>query len=239
MNVRELKASPLQILRRLGVDWAEQDLYQELVAKERVIQELLVYRKSSLHYLFLDRFLGRLGPRGWSYWNCFDRATYPPRPLRASGPVPPPPSVPSIALVTPSYQQVSFLESTIQSVISQGYPRLQYWIQDGGSTDGSIELIERYQEHLTGWETATDSGQTQAINRGFTKVRGDLMGWLNSDDLHLPGTLCSVADYFQRNPEVDVVYGHRILVNSLGQDIGRWIMPPHVDDILSWCDLIP
>lgn len=146
---------------------------------------------------------------------------------------------PTIGICTPSYNQADYLDETIESVLSQGYPSLSYWVQDGNSTDHSAEVLERWGGKGLGYEMAPDDGQADAINRGFEHVEGDIMAWLNSDDLLLPGALHAVAEAFTTRPEVDVVYGHRILIDGAGRDIGRWIMPKHEDAILTWADYIP
>jgi len=146
---------------------------------------------------------------------------------------------PRISIVTPSFGQAPFIARTIESVLSQDYPQLEYFIQDGGSSDGTVEILERYSERLAGWASVPDSGQSHAINLGFARTSGEIMAWLNSDDLLLPGTLAYVGDYFAHNPGVDVVYGHRILIDEQDMEIGRWILPPHSDDVLSWADFIP
>ena len=144
-----------------------------------------------------------------------------------------------IAICTPSYNQADYLNETIPSVLSQGYPNLDYWVQDGGSTDESAEVLARWAESGLRYEIAPDDGQADAINKGFSQVDGEIMAWINSDDLLLPGSLAAVASVFKENSEVDVVYGHRILIDGDGRDIGRWIMPKHDDEILTWADYIP
>jgi hypothetical protein len=145
----------------------------------------------------------------------------------------------SIALVTPSYNQAPFLERTIQSVLGQQFPRLEYVVQDGGSSDETCAILDRYRSRLTHCESAKDRGQGHAINLGFRHTRAEIMAYLNSDDLLLPGALHYVADYFAKHPEVDVVYGHRIVVDEEDAEIGRWVLPKHNDDVLSWADYIP
>jgi glycosyltransferase involved in cell wall biosynthesis len=149
-----------------------------------------------------------------------------------------PATCPTISIVTPSFRQAGFIERTIKSVLDQDYPRLEYAVQDGGSDDGTVQILERY-AHRLAWASEPDSGQTQAINRGFARTRGEIMAWLNSDDILLPGALAAVADYFRRHPEVDVVYGNRVLIDERDCLIGRWVMPPHDDNILSWADYVP
>ena len=144
-----------------------------------------------------------------------------------------------ISIVTPSYNQGPFLEKTIASILSQNYPDLEYIIQDGGSTDESVKIIQHHQASLKHWESKKDQGQSQAINLGFRHATGDIMAYLNSDDLLLPGALNYIAHYFNQHPDIDVVYGHRILINELDQEIGRWILPPHDSEVLTWEDYVP
>ena len=254
LSVQRLQGSPEPVgviqaaLAQLGVPWQSGPHYQQLVAKERVIQQLLRYRASSLKYWLvrglaqparslLARFPLLVGLP--TLWSCFEQAQHLPIPMRPPGPVPPPGRPLSISLVTPSYGQAEFLERTLLSVLGQGYPWLHYRVQDGGSSDGSVSILEKYQDRLGGWESAPDGGQAQAINRGFAHSQGEIMGWLNSDDLLLPGALNYVARYFLEHPQVDLVYGHRVLIDRRDQEIGRWLVPPGQDEILGWADLIP
>ena len=149
------------------------------------------------------------------------------------------PGDPVIAIVTPSFGQGRFIERTILSVLGQNYPRLEYFVQDGGSADETVGILQRHEARLSGWASERDSGQSQAINRGFARTRGEIMAWLNSDDLLLPGTLPVVADFFRRHPDVDVVYGDRLLIDEEDREIGRWVMPGHDGAMLSWGDYIP
>jgi nucleotide sugar dehydrogenase len=150
-----------------------------------------------------------------------------------------PASPPRVSLVTPSYQQGAFLERTISSVLAQGYPALEYVVRDGGSTDGSCEILERYADKLTTWSSEPDGGQADAINRAFAATSGEIMGWLNSDDILLPGALAYVADYFARHPDVDVLYGNRVLIDSEDREVGLWILPRHDPNVLKLADYIP
>ncbi len=146
---------------------------------------------------------------------------------------------PKFSIVTPSFQQGEYLERTIVSVLSQGYPNIEYFVQDGGSNDNTIDVLKRYQGQLSGWLSEKDGGQSQAINLGFMQTNGEIMGWLNSDDLLLPGALVTIADYFNRHPAVDVVYGNRLLIDANDMEIGRWILPGHDGAVLSWSDYVP
>jgi len=146
---------------------------------------------------------------------------------------------PRISIVTPSFRQAAYIERTIESVVGQGYPNLEYFVQDGGSEDGTREILERYADRLAGWDSRPDGGQSEAINRGFARTAGEIMAWLNSDDILFPGALDCVADYFESHPEVDVVYGNRVLIDEDDREIGRWVMPAHDDRILSWADYVP
>jgi hypothetical protein len=163
-----------------------------------------------------------------------------PRPLRIrTGSVAAPNPAPRISIVTPSFRQARFIERTILSVVGQEYPNLEYFVQDGASPDGTIEVLQRHASELSGWRSEPDTGQSQAINRAFAHTTGEIMAWLNSDDILFPGAMAFVADFFVKNPEVDVVYGHRVLIDEEDREIGRWLLPPHDDKVLSWADFIP
>jgi len=146
---------------------------------------------------------------------------------------------PSISIVTPSFMQGAFLERTIKSVLSQNYPKLSYIVLDGGSTDDSAEIIKAYESKLARWESAPDEGQADAIARGFQDRNEDIMAWLNSDDKLMPGALAFIGDYFAANPSVDVIYGHRVIIDKNDYEIGRWVLPEHDSEILKWADYVP
>lgn len=149
---------------------------------------------------------------------------------------------PKLSLVTPSYQQAQFLGETMSSVLDQTNVATEYVVQDGGSSDGSAEIIQSSSHRLHAWSTARDRGQADAIAQGFAKTSGtptDVMAWINSDDFYLPGALSFVAGYFARHPDVDVLYGNRIVVNEASEEIGRWFLPPHDDEILRLNDFVP
>ena len=146
--------------------------------------------------------------------------------------------LPSIALVTPSYNQGRFIQATIDSVLAQSYPDLSYLVMDGGSSDDTPRLLAAYGERVA-WRSERDRGQADAINKGFAAISGDIMGWLNSDDLLLPGTLAYVGRFFRDHPETDVVYGHRIIIDGEGREIGRWVLPGHDPAALALTDYVP
>ena len=127
--------------------------------------------------------------------------------------------LPRITIVTPSFNQGDYLEQTIHSVLSQGYPNLEYMIIDGGSTDNSVEIIRRYEKDLSYWRSYKDEGQTSAIMEGFQRASGDIIAWLNSDDCYEPGTLHAIAQAFQKNKEALFVYGDYYVVRENGARI--------------------
>jgi glycosyltransferase involved in cell wall biosynthesis len=127
--------------------------------------------------------------------------------------------LPSISLVTCSYQQARFLDATLRSVLAQRYPALEYLVIDGGSSDGSRAIIERHAASLAYWVSEPDRGQTHALIKGFERASGDVCGWLCSDDLLLPGALERVGRYFAAHPEVDAVYGDSIWIDVNGQPL--------------------
>ncbi len=147
---------------------------------------------------------------------------------------------PSISVVTPTFNQANFIERTVRSVMDQAYPRLRYAVWDGASTDNTVEVLEPLsEEYRFAWKSEKDQGQADAINKAFDMVDGEIMAWLNSDDLLMQRALLYVGSYFEQNPDVDVIYGHRILINEHDQEIGRWVTPPHHDDALTYFDYVP
>lgn len=123
---------------------------------------------------------------------------------------------PLISMVTCSFQQGRYLERTMRSVLDQDYPRLEYIVIDGGSTDGSVEIIRRHEHALAHWVSEPDRGQTDALLKGFARAGGEIHGWLCSDDLLLPGALDTVAGYFQEHPEVMAAYGDALWIDADG-----------------------
>jgi len=129
---------------------------------------------------------------------------------------------PLVSIITPSYNQANFLEETIRSVLDQGYPNLEYIIVDGGSTDGSLEIIQKYADRLAWWVSEPDQGQTDAINKGFSQAKGEILAWLNSDDTYLPAAVAEAVGYLQAHPEIGTVYGDANLIDDEGNVIGKF-----------------
>jgi glycosyltransferase involved in cell wall biosynthesis len=127
-----------------------------------------------------------------------------------------------VTVVTPSFNQAKFLERTIQSVLSQDYEDLEYIIIDGSSTDGSVEIIERYADRLAYWVSESDTGQTEAINKGFARASGEVLAWLNSDDTYEPGAICAAVAYLKDHPEVGLVYGDGNFIDADDRIIGAF-----------------
>lgn len=125
--------------------------------------------------------------------------------------------LPKITIVTPSYNQGEFIEETIRSVLNQNYPNLEYIVMDGGSTDGAVEIIQRYADRLAHWESHRDDGQADAIYRGFEHSTGEILGYLNSDDILLGGCLEKVGRFFLAHPKEEWVVGSTVLIDSNGQ----------------------
>ncbi|MCG2613430.1 glycosyltransferase [Terrimonas sp. NA20] len=116
-------------------------------------------------------------------------------------------SFPKISIVTPNYNQAAFLEQTILSVLSQGYPNLEYIVIDGGSTDGSLEIIRKYEQQLAYWVSEKDNGLYDALQKGFGKSTGDIMAWINSDDLYHRQSFSAVASMFAQFPQARWIMG--------------------------------
>jgi GT2 family glycosyltransferase len=129
-------------------------------------------------------------------------------------------SMPRITIVTPSYQQGQWLERSIRSVVDQGYPDLEYIVLDGGSTDASVEIIERHADRIARWTSGPDGGQAAAVDAGWRSATGDVLGWLNSDDFYTPGTLALVGRWFADHPDRGFVYGRCRLVDPDGGSLG-------------------
>jgi glycosyltransferase involved in cell wall biosynthesis len=127
---------------------------------------------------------------------------------------------PRISVVTPSYNQGSFIDETIQSVLDQGYPNLEYVIIDGGSTDNTQDIIKKYERHLAFWVSEKDNGAADAIAKGFARTTGAIMAYLNSDDIYLPGALKAASEHLAGS-RADLVYGNAQWIDGNGSIIGE------------------
>lgn len=125
--------------------------------------------------------------------------------------------LPLVTIVTPSYNQGRFLEATLRSVLEQDYPNIEYFVVDGASTDNSVEIIRRYADRLAWWVSEKDSGQSEAINKGLRRARGEIVAWLNSDDVYLPGAISAAVAAFRAHPEAGVVYGDALSIDAEGK----------------------
>jgi len=133
-----------------------------------------------------------------------------------------PPALPTVSIITPSFNQARYLESTIQSVLTQDYPRIEYMIVDGGSTDGSVDILKKYADKLAWWVSEKDKGQTDAINKGFARATGGILAWLNSDDTYEPRAVGEAVKYLLDHPEVGMVYADCNYIGEDGQVLGKF-----------------
>lgn len=141
--------------------------------------------------------------------------------------------LPKISLITPSYNQAQYLERTILSIIEQNYPNLEYIIMDGGSTDESIQIIQKYADKLSYWVSTKDNGQSDAIRCGFEKSTGDILAWVNSDDLLLPNSLAHVAEMFKCNPGKHFLAGGHIDIDKDNNTLWcHWPVLPSFEKLL-------
>jgi len=129
---------------------------------------------------------------------------------------------PLVSIITPSFNQAEYIEETIQSVLDQTYQPVEYIILDGGSKDGTPEIIKKYQDRIASWISESDKGQTDAINKGFSRVSGSIIAWLNSDDTLLPNAVAQAVDFLSANPQVGLVYGDANYIDRDGQVIGKF-----------------
>lgn len=133
--------------------------------------------------------------------------------------------LPHISIVTPSFNQAKYLPETIKSILNQNYPNLEYIIMDGGSTDGSVEIIKKYESRLTYWISETDRGQSHAVMKGFEKGTGELFAWVNSDDVLFPGSLKTIAESYLAGERPDIIHTNICYIDSQG-NITRFVRVP-------------
>ncbi len=126
---------------------------------------------------------------------------------------------PRVTIITPSFNQAQYLEETLRSVLDQGYPNLEYMVIDGGSTDGSVEVIKRYADRLAWWVSEKDSGQGEAINKGFARATGDIVAWINSDDYYQPGAIAEAVRALEDHPECGMVFGDVVSIDGAGNPV--------------------
>jgi len=142
---------------------------------------------------------------------------------------------PKITIVTPSFNQGQFIEETICSVLDQNYPKLEYIVVDGGSTDQTIEVIRKYERQFSYWVSEKDRGQVHAINKGLARATGEIFGFLNSDDLYMPGTFAVVGEYFEKRPETGWVCGDTTMFEEGRPDeLIETVVPKSAAHCLSW-----
>lgn len=132
---------------------------------------------------------------------------------------------PKISIITPSYNQGKFLEETILSVLDQDYPNIEYIVIDGGSNDESVDVIRKYESRIHHWVSEKDRGQSHAVNKGMEHVTGEIIGWINSDDVYLPGAFRKVARAFSKNRDAILVHGDRILIDEFS-GVSGWVHNP-------------
>ncbi len=154
------------------------------------------------------------GQTGWP-WS-------PPGEAAGSGPALP--DAPLVSIVTPSYNQAEFIEATIRSVLLQDHAPLEYIVVDGGSTDGTLDILRRYAAWLT-WTSEPDGGQAEAINKGLRRARGEVLAYLNSDDLYLPGAIARAVSCLRGQPQAGLVYGDCDVIDEAGRTVGRLRAP--------------
>jgi glycosyltransferase involved in cell wall biosynthesis len=130
--------------------------------------------------------------------------------------------LPLVSIITPSFNQADYLEETIKSVLEQDYPRIEYIVMDGGSTDGSVDIIKKHQDKIQFWVSEQDKGQTDAINKGFNRATGDILAWLNSDDTYNPKAVGEAVKFLMDNPDVAMVYADCNFIDERGNVIGKF-----------------
>lgn len=130
--------------------------------------------------------------------------------------------LPLVSIITPSYNQGEFIEETIDSVLNQTYPNIEYIIVDGGSTDNTLEILKKYENRIQ-WISEKDKGQANAINKGILRTKGELIGWINSDDVYERDGIEKLVACWKKHPEADLIYGEGIYIDREGRKVGRYL----------------
>ncbi len=144
-----------------------------------------------------------------------------------------------VSIVTPSFNQAEFLGRTIESVLQQDYDDLEYIVIDGGSNDGSIELLKQYDDQITFWQSQPDAGQSDAINKGMARVTGQVVSYLNSDDCLYPGAVSAIVKAFEQNPNAGVIYGATEKIDAFDRVLKSRFLTPHSYNLHKTLCLVP
>lgn len=144
-----------------------------------------------------------------------------------------------VSIITPSYNQAKYIEETILSVRNQDYPFIEHLVIDGGSTDGTLDILRKYEDRLT-WISESDRGQADAINKGFRRAKGEILAWLNSDDAYVPGTIRTVVEHFRSHPQDNFIYGDALAINEQGREYGirTHVKQGGLDELVNELDFI-
>ncbi len=148
-------------------------------------------------------------------------------------------SQPLVTIVTPSYNQAPFLEWALRSVLAQDYPHIEYIVVDGGSSDGSVDIIRKYEHRLAWWVSEPDRGQADAINKGFARAQGSILGWVNSDDMLAPGAVRQAVEAFARHPDVGMVVGEALFIDAVGRPFRHYVSDARTLEDLLFFRILP
>ncbi|MEL3888632.1 glycosyltransferase [Ferrovibrio sp. MS7] len=192
------------------------NLRQDIVERGRQRLKLYSWKQSALNLQQALRRVARRGGIGRSVAKTSDKQVDA-RPL--------------VSIITPSFNQARFIAATIDSVLGQTYDNIEYIVMDGNSTDGTVDILKRYDARVR-WISEPDDGQTDAINKGMALAKGDILAYLNSDDVLEPTAIAEVVAYFTENPAVDMVYGEALYIDEDGAEIGRYNTQPYTNDAL-------